>query len=193
MAYLFKYYANIYDRFMENFKLDSSEAIFEELGHIEGKHILDLGGGTGTLANQLQRLGACVTLVDPSKQMTQIAKQKNPDLKIYTATLQTLEDEFSEQQFDVVIIRDALHHIRNQKATIKEVTQYLREDGILLISEFNLKSIKAKCIWCFETLCFERCRMFTKETLLELCSAYFIKQHVIEVSAFEMLYKGEKK
>lgn len=191
MAYLFKYYAKYYDQFMKSFKLDSTEAILKNLGDIKRKRILDLGGGTGTLADQLQRAGADVTIIDPSAEMTRIAKEKNPKLKIYNATLQDLGDLHLEKQFDIVIIRDTLHHIRGQQDTIKEVARCLNQKGILLIAEFNLKSIKTKCIWCLETLCFERCRMFTKERLLTLCSPYFKKQQVIAISEFEMLYKGE--
>ena len=193
MAYLFKYYAKFYDQFMKKFKLDSNEAILKNIGEIKTKRILDLGGGTGTLADLLQRAGANVTLIDPSIEMTRIAKQKNPKIKIYNGTIQEIEKVLLEKQFDIVIIRDTLHHIQDQQETIKEAARCLDQNGILLISEFNLKSIKTKCIWCFETLCFERCHMLTKESLLTLCSPYFKKQQVMAISDFEMLYKGENK
>ena len=69
MAYLFKYYARIYDRFMRRFKLDTNEVLLESLGELKGKRILDLGGGTGTLADKLQHMGGDVTLIDPQKEM----------------------------------------------------------------------------------------------------------------------------
>ena len=87
VAYLFKYYARIYDGFMRKFKLDSNEALLESLGDIKGKRILDLGGGTGTLADSMQRMGASVILIDPQKEMTAIAKEKNPKLIIYNKTI----------------------------------------------------------------------------------------------------------
>lgn len=193
MAYLFKYYARIYDRFMRRFKLDTNEVLLESLGELKGKRILDLGGGTGTLADKLQHMGGDVTLIDPQKEMTAIAKEKNAYLTIYNETLEEALQHNEVAPFDIVVIRDALHHISNQQEIIRQVALCLTEEGILVISEFNIRHIKAMCIWCFETLCFERCHMFTMESLLNLCSPYFKNQEIRPISAFEMLYKGEKK
>lgn len=193
MAYLFKYYARIYDRFMRRFKLDTNEVLLESLGELKGKRILDLGGGTGTLADKLQHMGGDVTLIDPQKEMTAIAKEKNAYLTIYNETLEEVLQHNKVAPFDIVVIRDALHHISNQQEIIRQVALCLTEEGILVISEFNIRHIKAMCIWFFETLCFERCHMFTMESLLNLCSPYFKNQEIRPISAFEMLYKGEKK
>ncbi|MBU3810700.1 MAG: class I SAM-dependent methyltransferase [Candidatus Niameybacter stercoravium] len=192
MAYLFKYYARIYDSFMRRFKLDSNEVLLESLGELKGKRILDLGGGTGTLADKLQRMGGDVTLIDPQKEMTAIAKAKNTYLTIYNETLEEVMQHNEVVPFDIVVIRDALHHISNQQEVIRQVALCLADEGILVMSEFNIRHIKTICIWCFETLCFERCRMFTKKSLLNLCSPYFKNQEIRSISAFEMLYKGEK-
>lgn len=192
MAYLFKYYARIYDSFMYRFKLDSNEVLLESLGELKGKRILDLGGGTGTLADKLQRMGGDVTLIDPQKEMTAIAKAKNAYLTIYNETLEEVMQHNEVVPFDIVVIRDALHHISNQQEVIRQVALCLADEGILVISEFNIRHIKTICIWCFETLCFERCRMFTKKSLFNLCSPYFKNQEIRPISAFEVLYKGEK-
>lgn len=146
MAYLFKYYARIYDRFMRRFKLDSNEVLLESLGELKGKRILDLGGGTGTLADKLQHMGGDVTLIDPQKEMTAIAKEKNAYLTIYNETLEEVMQHNEVAPFDIVVIRDALHHISNQQEIIRRVALCLTEEGILVISEFNIRHIKAMCI-----------------------------------------------
>lgn len=192
MAYLFKYYAPLYDQFMKHFQLDSNQAIIDSLGSVQGKRILDLGGGTGTLGELLHNKGARVIIVDPSVQMTKIAKEKNQDFIIYNTTLQSVQKVFLEEPVDIVIIRDTLHHIKEQAEVIKLVWSCLKPKGKLLIWEFNWKSIKTKMIWLFETLCFEKCSMFTKEKLLKLCNPYFIEERILDTNDFEMLYIGEK-
>ena len=107
MAYLFKYYARIYDRFMRRFKLDTNEVLLESLGELKGKRILDLGGGTGTLADKLQHMGGDVTLIDPQKEMTAIAKEKNAYLTIYNETLEEVLQHNEVAPIYIVVIRDA--------------------------------------------------------------------------------------
>lgn len=193
MAYLFKYYVGLYDGFMRKFRLDVNEEIFKSLGDVEGSKILDVGGGTGTLANLLQLRGAEVTLIDPSMEMTQKAREKNKNICIYTKTLGELEKELEQESFDRVIIRDALHHIRKVDEVLGLSYKYLKRDGKILIWEFNRKALKTKIIWCFETLCFERCHMFTPESLSRFCAPYF-KEEQLELSyGAEMLYKGKKR
>lgn len=111
---------------------------------------------------------------------------------IYNTTLQRVQEVFLEEPVDIVIIRDTLHHIKEQDEIIKLVWSCLKPKGRLLIWEFNLKNIKTKIIWLFETLCFEKCSMFTKEKLLKLCNPYFIAEPILDINDFEMLYIGEK-
>ncbi|MEG0085483.1 MAG: class I SAM-dependent methyltransferase [Niameybacter sp.] len=192
MSYLFKCYAGFYDRFMKQFNLDCNEHMIEALGTVRGKKILDVGGGTGTLADVLQRQGACVTLVDPCAQMTKRARAKNTNLIIYTTTLEEMDEGVLKEQFDVVMIRDALHHMEKPEEVIPLVHKSLKPKGTLMIAEFNWSSPKTKALWVFETLCFENCRMFTPESLEQLCRPYFTHQKIQINRGFEMLYKGEK-
>ncbi|MGL4737489.1 MAG: class I SAM-dependent methyltransferase [Cellulosilyticaceae bacterium] len=193
MAYLFKYYAGCYDRFMSHFKLDGNEQIIGCLGAIKDKNILDLGGGTGTLADCLQQLGANVTLIDPSEQMTKIARDKNKKLVVYTKTLGELDKVLPKEVFDVIIIRDALHHMRDAEETIKLCHTYLKEGGELVIWEFDKRRLKTKIIWTFETLCFEKCQMFSPDSLRSLCNPYFEEVGMTFYHEAEMLYQGTKR
>lgn len=193
MSYLFKYCARGYDKFMKKFKLDVSDEIIKNLGSVEGKKILDIGGGTGTLANQLQLKGAEVTLVDPSVEMTQEAKEKNKEIFVYAKTLQEAGSELKQEYFDKVIMRDALHHIREADEVMALSYKYLKPGGEIIIWEFNINSFKAKFIWFCETLCFEKSHMFTPETLSRLCSPYFKTLELNRDYDYEMLYRGEKR
>ena len=193
MSYLFKYYAGVYDSFMKKFNLDRNEEILKSLGDVGDKKILDLGGGTGTLSDLLQRKGAEVTLVDPSIEMVEKAQLKNPHLIVYGNTLQDLEGKLQKKYFDTIIIRDALHHMRKPEEAIALSHRYLKPDGEILIWEFNIKYLKAKLIWLFEFLCFERCHRFTVEKLRQLCLPYFIEEELKDERKLEILYRGRKR
>ncbi|WP_053984742.1 class I SAM-dependent methyltransferase [Niameybacter massiliensis] len=193
MSYLFKNYAGIYDSFMKRFRLDTNEEILKHLGTVKGKKILDIGGGTGTLANLLQHKGADVTLVDPCQEMINQVSRKNKHIHIYANTLQDLEGILKKNTFDRVILRDALHHIKNPEEIIALSREYLQAGGEILIWEFNGKQCIAKIIWCFELLCFEKCHRFSKDGLRKLCEKYFDEINFIAPSSFEMLYQGKKR
>jgi len=192
MSYLFKYFAGSYDKFMKKFKLDLNDKILESLGDVIDKKILDIGGGTGTLATLLQCKGAEVTLVDPSVEMTQKAREKNKNIVIYTKFLQDLDGELQKEYFDKVIIRDTLHHIRDVDEILALSYKYLKPSGEIIIWEFNINSFRVK-IFCFlEKLCLEKSRMFTPEGLSQLCAPYFKKVQLNLYNGYEILYKGEK-
>lgn len=190
MNYLFGCYAGFYDGFMRFWSLDQSEAIMEETRDIRNRRVLDIGGGTGTLADALARRGADVTLADPEKRMTAIARKKNPFVRIVSAHAHELK--LPSDSFDYVILRDALHHIANQEEAVRISHRLLRAGGKLLIQEFDKNFVFAKCIRLFEQLCFERCRLFDEKTLLSLCGRYFAANEIRRAGKFEFLYIGRK-
>ena len=154
---------------------------------------MDIGGGTGTLANILQLAGAKVTLLDPSLEMTKQAREKNKDVVIYRKTLQELNGEIQQEYFDKIIIRDTLHHIPKVDEVLALSHKYLKPEGEIVIWEFNINSFKSKFICACEVMLLEKTRMFTPDGLNKLCSPYFEKIELNLYDGFEMLYKGRKK
>ena len=107
MSYLFDSYAKIYDHFMRLFHLDDTSVIEHKLS--KGQyHILDVGGGSGTLAADLQAAGHQVTIVDSSLSMLKEAKKKNTNVKLIHASIQK---GLPINKVDVIICRDCLHHL----------------------------------------------------------------------------------
>ena len=171
MSYLFKYYSKQYDGFMKLFKLDKNEKIIEVLGDIFNKEIVDIGGGTGTLASKFIDLGARVSIVDPEERMTSIAKEKNNKINILNEYSNGIS--LSDNSIDIIIMRDAFHHIMSKKETLKECKRLLKKDGEILICEFDKKHIISRLIAIFEKSCFEKIQMLTNDELKELGKVYF--------------------
>jgi 2-polyprenyl-3-methyl-5-hydroxy-6-metoxy-1,4-benzoquinol methylase len=150
MSYLFQRYAKVYDKFMNRFSLDDDTAILTLIkGHQQ--RIADVGGGTGVTADKLAKLGHLVTIIDPCLQMTQLAKKRNNAIRVVN---QSMPYEVGEQ-FNIVLIRDCLHHVKGQREMIDCCLHMLAEGGTIIVTDFSPWCWKTKLIFLFERCCFE--------------------------------------
>ena len=139
MSYLFDSYAKIYDHFMRLFHLDDTSVIEHKLS--KGQyHILDVGGGSGTLAADLQAAGHQVTIVDSSLSMLEEAKKKNTNVKLIHASIQKC---------------------------LKLMLNYLNNNGFILIHDFNQRAFRIKLLFLFERCCFEKIKPVKPEQLVD--------------------------
>lgn len=190
MSYLFKYYSKQYDRFMNIFNLDKNKEIVKVLKDINNLEILEIGGGTGTLADNLINLGGNVTILDPEIKMTNIAKEKNNKVKVINGYSTNIA--LDDNSFDLVIMRDSFHHIEDKEGTLKECKRLLNNKGKILIYEFDRTHIITKLIYIFERSCFEKVKMLSKNEMKKLAEKYFNNDEIIEISSYEYIYLGEK-
>lgn len=153
MSYLFQCYAKVYDRFMNVFSLDDDTTVLAIIAQFQKRpqRIADVGGGTGVTADKLINQGHIVTIIDPCRQMTKLAKQRNQAIRVINKTMPC---ELKEQ-FDIILIRDCLHHVKQQRKTIDCCLQMLADGGTIIISDFAQSCWKTKLIFLFERLCFE--------------------------------------
>ncbi len=190
MSYLFKFYSKQYDKFMKKFKLDKNELIIKAIKDSYGLKVLDIGGGTGSLAKELISLGATVTILDPEINMTKIAKEKSKEIKIINGYSDNIPlEDFS---IDVIIMRDSFHHIIKKEETLQECKRVLKKDGRIIIYDFDKKSFIGKSIFIFETLCFEKIKMLTINEMKKLTYKYFKNGEIIKISNYEYIYIGSK-
>lgn len=167
MSYLFRCYAKVYDKFMNLFLLDDDTTVLALIAQIERRplRIVDVGGGTGLTANKFVKQGHSVTILDPCRQMTQLAKKRNQVIQVIN---EAMPCEL-EEQFDIVLIRDCLHHVKRQRETIDCCLHMLAEGGTIIISDFSPKCWRTKLIFLFERLCFETIKPVSETKL----SRYF--------------------
>lgn len=110
----------------------NNPAMFEVLGNIRRKRILDLACGEGYNTRIMARKGAKVIGIDFSKKMIDFAIQQEEKEKLGidyyvldTCNLHILKNN----TFDIVVCFMALQDIRNYQGAVKEVWRVLKKRG----------------------------------------------------------------
>jgi SAM-dependent methyltransferase len=99
---------------------------------------LDVGCGTGALAERLAARGFEVTGVDPSEGMLEIMRARDPELIAVRAS--GTELPFADDSFDLVLTVAAMHHIAEPGAvrqTLAEMTRVSKPAGRILVWDHN--------------------------------------------------------
>ena len=107
----------------------------------EGRDVLDLGCGTGTLAIDLVRAGARVVGVDGDDEVLQRAAAKARAAGVELDLRQGLADAvpLADGSVDVVVCSLLLHHLAPtvKTAALRECRRVLRPGGRLLIADWG--------------------------------------------------------
>ena len=116
--------------------------ILELVGRIEGKKILDLGGGSGDLSRLLANKGAIVDCVDVSKEWVEICKKDNLDVKNLNCYQSNASDLklIKDSTFDIVIMNMVLLNIDSKQKlekTFKEVSRILKKEGSFIFTDLH--------------------------------------------------------
>jgi len=136
-----KDYARYYDLFNQGKdytqECDFIENTFKRFGKIV-KKILDLGCGTGLHDKELTLRGYDITGLDLSKEMIDIAKERNPEMKFVVGDMSNFE---LNEKFDAIICMfSALGYLtenRQLERFFDCVKKHLKPEGLLIIDCWN--------------------------------------------------------
>jgi ubiquinone/menaquinone biosynthesis C-methylase UbiE len=154
----FNVIAGLYDRAAQ-FTL--TEPLAGLLSLSPGVLLLDAGGGTGRVAATLRGLVREVVVADPSHGMLRHAAAKG--LASICAPAERLP--FPSGTFDRIIMRDALHHVRDQGQSMSELWRVLAPGGRLLIIEPDIRQFMVKWIALMEKLLLMRSHFLRGEKI----------------------------
>jgi len=129
-----KWDTNLYDQ-KHDFVSKYGEEVIGLLSPKMGEEILDLGSGTGDLAEIIRQKGAVVTGIDNSKEMIEAARQKYPliDFQVKSAT------SFSfDKKFDAVFSNAVLHWVLEKEKAVTQIYNCLKANG-RFVAEFGGK------------------------------------------------------
>lgn len=124
-------------KFVSNF----GESLVSLLNPQAGESILDVGCGTGDLANDISRSGAIVTGMDASQSMIGVAQDKYPSINF---SVQTGEEFSFETKFNAVFSNAAIHWMKGHRKVVQNCYDALLPGGRFVVElggEKNIQSI----------------------------------------------------
>ncbi len=142
--------------------------LLEHLNLNSQSHVLDVGGGTGRVAQTLLPYAASVTVVDLSYKMLLEARLK-PGLKSAMAASEDLP--YPAESFDAIIMVDAFHHVIDQQQTLNELFRVLKPGGTIVVKEPDIKTFAVKLIAIAEKLLLMRTHIISGEQIAGMFAA----------------------
>jgi len=135
-----KWNADLYDD-KHQFVSKYGEAVIEWLQPAKGEKILDVGCGTGQLANEIAQHGAVVTGIDKSPEMIEKAKAAYPNLQFEVKDVTAFS---FDEPFDAVFSNATLHWVNEKEKAIQCMYESLKDGGRLVLEmggKGNVQSI----------------------------------------------------
>lgn len=99
--------------------------------------LLDVGCSHGAFDFELARRGYTVVGVDINKESIGVGEKIRDSLRVKNLTfhhMDILSNDFPDKQFDVIIMFEALEHIKEDDRLILEFRRILKDDGTVILS-----------------------------------------------------------
>lgn len=138
--------APFYDRYIKPF---DPKKLYTLSGLPISGNLLDAGGGTGRVAQSLKSWVNNVMIADSSIGMLSQAVKKG-DLSMVCSNTEQLP--FKDESFERVIMVDALHHVFDYRATLKELWRVVMVGGRIVIEEPDIRTMPVKILAIIEKL-----------------------------------------
>ncbi|MFQ5886539.1 MAG: class I SAM-dependent methyltransferase [Anaerolineae bacterium] len=126
--------------------------------------LLDVGGGTGRVAQTLGDEVGKAIILDNSAGMVRQATKKG--LTAVRGEVERLS--FADDCFDRILVVDAFHHFRHQSQAARELLRVLSPQGRLVVEEPNIKGWAVKVVALAEKMALMRSHFSGMETAIEL-------------------------
>ena len=141
-------------------------AIAAELGLSAGSSVLDVGGGTGVLAQHVVAASGCsVTVLDRDPLAVEMASSRSG---VSSALGDAAAMPFPDASFDVALFIDAFHHVVDQGSAVRETARVLRPGGLVLVAERHPAYFAAKLTYAYERMIGESVSAHTPEALAKM-------------------------
>lgn len=119
---------------------EESVKVFNWLGSIKGKKILDLGAGVGQWSFRFAERGASEVLaVEYAVDLANIGREEAVRRKLEQVefVVSAAEDFFTKQQFDLIYISGLFVYLNDEQAfkLLKNLQGFLCDDGLLMLRD----------------------------------------------------------
>ncbi len=97
--------------------------------------LLDVGAGTGCIANRVAKYCDNVYALEPNNDKVEFIKAHYPEVKAFAGQVGSIP--FPESYFDKIYVISALHHFPVVDAAIDEMARVLKPMGRILVHDSN--------------------------------------------------------
>ena len=126
--------------------------------------LLDGGGGTGRVSDQLRPMVGNVVVSDLSHRMLKEALEKS----VYPVRGHIEQLPFTDNRFERILVVDALHHFCDQQDAIRDLVRVLKPGGRLVIEEPDFTRIAVKILALAEKIFLMRSHFHTPEQIRDM-------------------------
>src|SRR5436190_15804398 len=107
--------------------------------------VLDLGCGGGLVAEEMARLGYCVTGIDPSERSIAVARTHAHDAGLAIDYRSGAGESlpFEDTTFDAAYCLDVLEHVSDVDKVIAEIQRILKPGGVFVFDTIN-RTLRSK-------------------------------------------------
>lgn len=126
-------YYNKYEKYA--FEVLSKAKIFRKITHkvsFQGKSVLEIGFGTGSLIPYLLSKGAKYYGTEISKSAIIMAKKRYKD-EVKLELIKKTEIPFNKIRFDIIILSHVLEHIKEEACLLKKCSNILNKEGLIIL------------------------------------------------------------
>jgi 2-polyprenyl-6-hydroxyphenyl methylase / 3-demethylubiquinone-9 3-methyltransferase len=121
-------------------------ALFKRLaGDVQGKRILDYGGGAGILAIPYALAGADVFIVDAEANALRTAQfyaaREGVADRVHVICSETFPPELRNERFDIVFAKDIVEHVEDDDQLLRDLGRCQQAGGMLILSTQNSRSL----------------------------------------------------
>jgi ubiquinone/menaquinone biosynthesis C-methylase UbiE len=127
--------------------------------------VVDVGGGTGRVAQLLRAEGQPVVVLDENWSMLQQARQKD-ELGVLRGQSEKLP--LASRSVERILMVDALHHVASQEHTARELWRVLKPGGTIVIEEPDLRRLVVRLLALAEKAALMRSRFLEPEAIAGL-------------------------
>ena len=151
--------------------------------------VLDVGGGTGRVADAIREHAGEVVIADPSLGMLRQADR----IRLELACSNSESLPFPNDSFERIIMVDALHHVIDQRHTACEMYRVLKPGGRIVIEEPDIRKFAVKLVAIGEKLLLMRSHFLAPDKIVDLFSFDSVKAsvHATEGNAWVVIEKPE--
>jgi 2-polyprenyl-3-methyl-5-hydroxy-6-metoxy-1,4-benzoquinol methylase len=133
--YDLEYFISLEYRYLSYAHRSRVRNILDFLGNLDSKAVLDIGGGHGFFAYQMQQTGADVQVVDYSRAAVSFGSHRYPGLRFTHLSVYELPQ--LGREFDVVTCFDVIEHLDDPERMLKAVHTVLKPNGKFYIATDN--------------------------------------------------------